>query len=97
MSRKKHDGDTPTPRERFADAVGVSKEILLDTVLISCIGSREVTLENYKSILAYSDTAIRIQAKPRAVEIAGKRLELRCITKEMLYITGRIDRIGFLD
>jgi len=97
MSRKHHDADTPTIREKFADAVGISKEILLDTVLVSCIGSHELTLENYKSILAYSDTVIRIKANPRTVEITGKNLEIRSITREMLYITGRIDRFGFQD
>ncbi len=97
MVRKKQSEHTDTARERLADAVGISKEILLDTVLLSCIGSRELTLENYKSILAYSDTAIRVKANPRTVEIIGKQLELKTITREMLYITGRIERIGFQD
>ncbi len=102
MARKKRNAsaeqlDSPTLRQRVADTVDISKEVLLDTVLISSIGNRELSLENYKSILAYSDTCIRVKANPRAVEITGAKLEIRSITREMLYIVGRIDRIGFQD
>ncbi|MEE1013852.1 MAG: YabP/YqfC family sporulation protein [Clostridia bacterium] len=101
MPRKKRTAGQEPPeekttlRERVADAVDLSKEVLLDTVLISCIGNRELTLENYKSILAYSDTCIRVKTNPRVVEITGSHLEIRNITRELLYITGRIDQFSF--
>lgn len=88
--------ENPTIREKFADAVDISKEVLLDTVLISCIGNREMTLENYKGILEYSDTCIRIKAKPAQVKITGAGLELKNITRDLLYITGRIDKFCFV-
>lgn len=87
----------PTLRERFADVADLSKEVLLDAVLISSIGNRELTLENYKSILAYSNICIRVKCNPRNVEICGKHLELRNLTRDLLYITGRIDQISFFD
>ena len=95
--RKKESAETETPtvREKLADAVDISKEVLLDAVLVSCIGNREMTLENYKSILEYSDTCIRIKAKPSIVKITGSGLELRNITRDLLYITGRIDNFCF--
>ncbi len=85
----------PTLRERVADTVGISKEVILDTVLLSAIGNREITLENYKSILSYSDTVIKIKTNPRVVELAGTNLEIRTISRDMLYITGRINTISF--
>lgn len=93
MSRKSHDEEKPMLRERVADAMDIPKEVLLDTVLISCIGNRELTLENYKSILEYSDTCIRVKANPKPVKITGTRLELRNITRDLLYIVGHINRI----
>jgi sporulation protein YqfC len=93
MSRKSHNEETSTLRERLADAMDIPKDAVLDTVLLSCIGNRELTLENYKSILEYSDTCIRVKANPKPVRIIGARLELRNITRELLYIVGRIDRI----
>ncbi len=99
MERKKTREETEektTLRERLADAVDISKEVVLDTVVISMIGDRELTLENYKSILAYSDTCIRVKAKPYPVKITGKGLEIRNITRDLLYITGRIHYFGFI-
>ncbi len=80
----------PTLKERFADAVDISKDVILDTVLIKIIGNRELTLENYKGIVEYTDSCIRIKAKPYTVKITGTNLEIKVITGEMLYITGRI-------
>lgn len=85
----------PTLRERAADALDISKEVLLDTVLITCIGNREMTLENYKGIIEYTDTCIRVKAKPNAVRVTGEKLELRNISRDLLYITGKIGEIGF--
>ncbi len=84
-----------TARERLADALDISKEVVLNAVLISCIGDRELTLENYKSIMEYTDTCIRVKANPYPVKITGTGLELRNITRDLLYITGRIHTFGF--
>ncbi|MBO5363920.1 MAG: hypothetical protein J6A56_00445 [Clostridia bacterium] len=84
-----------TVRERIADAIDISKEVVLDTVLISCIGDRELTLENYKSILTYSDVCIQVKANPYPLTITGSGLEIRNITRELLYITGRIHAVEF--
>lgn len=80
----------PTIRERFADAVDISKDVILDTALIRMIGNRELTLENYKGILEYTETCIRVKAKPYIIKITGSGMEIKMITQEMLYITGRI-------
>lgn len=86
-----------TLREKVADAVDFSKEIILDAVLISCIGNRELTIENYKGILEYSDTCIRINANPGVVKITGNNIEIKNISKELLYITGKIKSFGFFE
>ena len=96
MGRKVEEQEEKTTvRERIADALDVSKEVILDTVLISSIGDRELMLENYKSILAYSETCIRIKAKPYPLTVTGTGLEIRNITRDLLYLTGRIHSIAF--
>lgn len=85
----------PSLRERLADGVDISKELILDTVLMTWIGDRELTLENYKGILEYTNTCIRVKAKPSNIKILGTDLELRNITRELLFITGRIQSIEF--
>ncbi len=87
---KEQTDEKTTMRERLADAIDISKEVVLDTILISSIGNRELTLENYKSILLYSDTCIRVKANPYPLTITGTGLEIRSISRDLLYITGRI-------
>lgn len=77
-------------REKFADAVDISKDQILGMPLISMIGDREMTIENYIGILEYSDTVMRIKCKAVALRIDGNNLEIRTMTREFLYITGRI-------
>lgn len=82
-------------REKIADTANMSKEIILNTALISCIGNREMTLENYKSIVEYTNECIRIKTKPHIVKICGEKLEIRTINRDILYITGKISSIAY--
>ena len=84
-------------RERIADAIDVSKDILLDTSLIRITGYRELIIENYKGILEYSDACILVKANPNAIKICGSELEIRTITDEMLFISGNISDVHFKD
>ncbi len=85
----------PSLREKIADSIDISKEVILDTILLTMIGEREMTVENYKSIITYTDTKIKVKAKPYPIEIIGTGLEIRSITRELLYITGRIRSFAF--
>lgn len=97
--RKEHTpaSERRSPRERIADAFDLSRDVILDTVTVKVVGCREMTIQNYKGILEYSDTCIRIKAKPQAVKICGRGLELKTITDEVLYITGAIHSFAFVD
>ncbi len=83
-------------RERIADAVDISKDILLDTSLMRVTGCRELIIENYKGILEYTDVCILIKANPNAIKISGTELEIKTITDEMLFISGSIAGINFV-
>ncbi len=82
--------DNSTLREKFADTVDISKDKILGVPLISMIGDREMTIENYVGILEYSDNVLRIKCKALVVRIDGRKLEIKTMTREFLYITGRI-------
>lgn len=84
-----------TVRKIIADTVDISKDIILNTPLLRCIGSEEVTIENYKGIIEYSDKFIKIKAKSENICISGSELELVCMTDEILNIQGNIDKICF--
>ncbi len=87
MSRDKK--NKPTVRERFADAVDISKDVMLGLPVVTMLGNREMTIENYVGILEYGEEEIRIKCRAVSVLIEGTGLELKTMTDDFLYITGR--------
>jgi len=82
-------------KEKIANSLSLPKEIALDLPLITATGHSEVAIENYKNLLEFSDTRIRIRTKEGVLTIEGERLLLRYVTTENLLITGRIMGILF--
>ncbi len=96
MKKKKTEKkEKTTLRERVADGIDVSKEVILDVPKIVFIGSREVIVENYKAISEYTDQKIVMESNPAGLAVCGVNLEIRSITREMLFITGKIHKMEF--
>ena len=96
MAKKRGERDEgPTLREKIADAVDISKNIMLGMPLVTMVGDRELTIENYAGIIEYGDEIIRIKCKAVNVSITGKNMELKTMTEEFLYITGRFKCFSF--
>ncbi|MCL2838403.1 MAG: sporulation protein YqfC [Oscillospiraceae bacterium] len=79
---------------KIAEALDVSKDIVLNLPRIVLIGTGELTIENYEGILEYSENLISIGANGMKIKIVGKKLEIRTITAEMLFITGFVQNVG---
>ena len=41
-------------------ALGLPRDVILGDVLVSFVGRREVCIENYRSILMYTDTLVKL-------------------------------------
>lgn len=90
--------NTPPPkrlREKIADTLDISKEIIIDTSKITAIGNREITIENYRGIIEYTDKTIRLITNPYIIKIEGDCLEIKTMTRDFLYITGCINSVAF--
>ena len=82
-------------KRRTVTALGLPRDVLLGDVLVSFVGRFEVHIENYRSILLYTDTLVRIQAKNCRLIIRGSRLCIECYTSEEMKITGQIAALEF--
>lgn len=87
--RRRKSDSSPTALERLADVIDISKNVMLGMPLVTLLGDRELTIENYVGIIEYGDEVIRIKCKAVNVSITGKNMELKTMTEEFLYITGR--------
>lgn len=80
-------------REKVVNRLNLPKDLLLGAVNIAVTGQYEAYIENYSSIIEYTDSIIKIRAKGVSVKIAGKNLVIDTYSKDDMRITGIIKEI----
>lgn len=83
-------------KDKITDMLDLPKEIVLDLPLISMIGKEEVTIENYKGLIEYSEGRIRVNTSIGVLKIEGKNLFFKQITTEYVFIIGTIISVEYL-
>lgn len=81
--------------ERAGRVPGASAGRQRGETILTFVGRSMVRIENYRSILVYSDTYLKIQAGKYRLSIDGRNLRIRYYDKDEMEITGNIDAIGF--
>ncbi|MDO4268280.1 MAG: sporulation protein YqfC [Eubacteriales bacterium] len=82
-------------KQAAADSLKLPKDVVCGEPLLSFVGRCSVTIENYRGILVYDDSTIRLQAKHGRILICGKRLHIDYYTHEEMRITGQIQSLEF--
>ena len=80
-------------KEKMAQFLALPKEVALDLPLVMATGRGEVNVENYKNLLEFTETKVRVRTRDGTMVIEGERLKLRQITTENVLISGRITGI----
>jgi len=82
-------------KEKMTAVLSLPKDIVLDMPLVTAMGRGEINIENYKNLLEFTETMVRVSTKDGNMTIEGERLSLRQITTENLLISGRITGIFY--
>ncbi len=82
-------------RRRIVDALELPKDLCLGALNVKIIGQYEAYIENYRSIIEYTATDIKLQGKNTRVSISGRNLRIVCFTKEDMRIKGYLQEIKF--
>lgn len=85
-----------TISKRLSDFFEIPKEITLNVPLITITGNSEMTIENYKGVIEYTEEKIRINTSCGIMRIEGKNLFLKQITAEHILVTGLISHFDYL-
>jgi len=80
-------------KEKMTGLFALPKEIALNLPLITATGQGEINVENYKNIVEFTETKIRIQTNTGMLTIEGHYLVLKQVTSEHVLITGKIKDI----
>lgn len=78
-----------------AENLKLPKDVVLGEVLVSFLGRHSVVIENYRGIIFYTDTLIKLQAKTCRVAVSGSRLVIEYYTNEEMKINGLIKSMEF--
>lgn len=70
-----------------------SKDLLVGAIGLKVTGQNDAYIENYKSIIEYTDSVIKLQGKNTRIKIIGKNMKINCYNKEDMEIKGIIKEI----
>ena len=76
-----------------SDAAGIPKDVVLGIPLIRLIGKEEFYIENYRGILEYTDTCLRILTKLGQIYVTGRKLEIEYYSNDEMKIIGIFENI----
>ncbi|MFI3175291.1 MAG: sporulation protein YqfC [Bacillota bacterium] len=83
-------------KKTIANSLALPKEVVLQLPLVTLLGREELSIENHKGILLYSENCIRIATKIGTMELTGTTLSLKQLGGDILIVHGTIDSILFL-
>ena len=71
------------------EALGLPRDVMMGDILLHFTGPYEAVVENFRSLLIYTDLYIKIKAADCVVVFKGLHLEIETYTQDVLKITGR--------
>ncbi len=81
--------------EKLVGDLEFPKDLMLGAAIVTVTGRREAVIANYRGILEYEDSKIRIQTKNCRILISGAHLAIDYYTSEEMKITGFINTIAY--
>jgi sporulation protein YqfC len=98
LNPKKKEKLTPrlTCLEELSEIMHLPPDILAGAPIITATGRNEINLENYKGIIEYDCSQIKVQAKTCKICIEGSRLNILYFTEDEMRITGNIHTIRYI-
>lgn len=82
--------------EVVSESMQLPPDVLTGAPIITMYGRNNVSVENHKKILEYSENSILIQTGLCRVLVEGKRLKIDFFTREEMKISGMIHQISYL-
>ena len=82
-------------KSRVSDAANIPKDVILGVPLVRMVGQEELYIENYRGILEYTDTLIRVQTKIGQIHLFGKKLEIIYYTNDEMKVVGHIESLKY--
>ena len=82
-------------KKAVVSALNLPEDVFLGEMLLYVTGSTSAVVENYRSILFFSDTVLKIQGRNSRITVNGTKLSIEYYDREQLKVRGVIQSIEF--
>ena len=82
-------------KQALTNVLDIPQEIVLDVPKIVLNSNTGVWIENYKGIIAYDETTVKINTNQFIITILGQNLSIDSMTTEELTISGSIASLEY--
>lgn len=82
-------------KKAVVKALHLPMDLCLGALNVRLVGQFEAYIENYRSIIEYDTSVIKLQGKGVRVNITGKNLKIVCFSKDDMKITGCLQEVKF--
>ena len=82
-------------KKKMACTTNLPKDVIFCVPIITMTGQLEVCVENYKGIMEYTDTLIRIRSKVGQIRVTGRNMQIEYYTNDEMKITGQIKSVEY--
>jgi len=83
-------------KKGVSSVLDLPKEIVLNLPLVTLVGNEDLSIENYKGVIEFTDEKVRLSSSAGIIKIEGKGLYLKKITAENILLGGKIIKFEYL-
>ena len=80
----------------LTDVLELPKDLVLNLPRVTMVGNVQLTLENHRGVILYSDQCVRIAVERGEVQVTGQKLTLRSIFPDEIIIDGLIFAVSYI-
>ena len=92
---KEEDKERESYLNTLSNTLNLPSDILTGAPIITIIGKNEISVENYKRIIEYSNSSIKVLTNAGNVIIQGKDMKISYFGSDEMKITGRLKQIQY--
>ena len=82
-------------KKAVVSALNLPEDVFFGEMLLFFTGSHSAVVENYRSIVLFTDTVLKLQGKTKKLTVTGKNFSIEYYDKEQLKLTGQIRSAEF--
>lgn len=84
-------------KKLLVNKLDLPNDVILDLPRITSIGFYQIYIENYNSVIQFTDQFLHLKLRNHQLKIYGEGLVIRAILPEEIFIEGTIKEVHYLD